>query len=184
MDNTAKQGYVVVNVVVTDENRQQAIDEAQSCFDYYQNMSRFEPPKPRPFDGPLGDIKTDTDQAAYEEMVRTAKKHIIDGDIFQVVLSRTKMVPCADEPLDVYKRLRKLNPSPYMFYLKTPTYNPVGLESGVEPAVSAGLKIARWRSGQLPGPSRAVASMASWTWTSISVTRQNSRSTVRSWPST
>ena len=120
MDNTAKQGYVVVNVVVTDENRQQAIEEAQGCFDYYQNMSRFEPPKAKPCDGPLGDIETDTDQPAFEEMVKTAKQHIIDGDIFQVVLSRTKMVPCPDEPLDVYKRLRKLNPSPYMFYIKTP----------------------------------------------------------------
>ena len=45
----------------------------------------------------------------------------MDGDIFQVVLSRTLMEPCPDEPLDVYRRLRKLNPSPYMFYLKTPS---------------------------------------------------------------
>jgi anthranilate synthase component 1 len=54
-------------------------------------------------------------------MVRAAKKHIIDGDIFQVVLSRTIIESCADEPLDVYKRLRALNPSPYMFYLNTPS---------------------------------------------------------------
>ncbi|MHC4639918.1 MAG: anthranilate synthase component I family protein [Planctomycetota bacterium] len=47
--------------------------------------------------------------------------HILDGDIFQVVLSRTITEPCPDEPLDVYKRLRELNPSPYMFYLNTPT---------------------------------------------------------------
>jgi anthranilate synthase component 1 len=53
-------------------------------------------------------------------MVRTAKQHILDGDILQVVLSRTKIEPCPDEPLDVYKRLRGLNPSPYMFYLNTP----------------------------------------------------------------
>jgi anthranilate synthase component 1 len=53
-------------------------------------------------------------------MVNAAKQHIIDGDIFQVVLSRTITEPCPDEPLDVYKRLRQLNPSPYMFYLNTP----------------------------------------------------------------
>jgi anthranilate synthase component 1 len=53
-------------------------------------------------------------------MVKEAKKHILDGDIFQVVLSRTITEPCPDEPLDVYKRLRELNPSPYMFYLNTP----------------------------------------------------------------
>jgi len=53
-------------------------------------------------------------------MVKTAKQHILDGDILQVVLSRTKIEPCPDEPLDVYKRLRALNPSPYMFYINTP----------------------------------------------------------------
>ncbi|MHC4603933.1 MAG: anthranilate synthase component I family protein, partial [Planctomycetota bacterium] len=56
----------------------------------------------------------------YEKMVHDAKQHIIDGDILQVVLSRTIMESCPDEPLDVYKRLRELNPSPYMFYLNTP----------------------------------------------------------------
>jgi anthranilate synthase component 1 len=59
-------------------------------------------------------------------MVRVAKEHIIDGDIFQVVLSRTKAEPCPDEPLDVYKRLRELNPSPYMFYIKTPNTTLMG----------------------------------------------------------
>jgi anthranilate synthase component 1 len=54
-------------------------------------------------------------------MVQIAKKHIVDGDIFQVVLSRIISEPCPDEPLDVYKRLRLLNPSPYMFYLNTPS---------------------------------------------------------------
>jgi anthranilate synthase component 1 len=52
-------------------------------------------------------------------MVDTAKKHIIEGDIFQVVLSRTITQHCPEEPLDVYRRLRILNPSPYMFYLNT-----------------------------------------------------------------
>ena len=59
-------------------------------------------------------------------MVRSAKKHIVDGDIFQVVLSRTKVEPCPDEALDVYKRLRELNPSPYMFYISTPNTTLLG----------------------------------------------------------
>jgi len=59
-------------------------------------------------------------------MVQIAKKHILDGDIFQVVLSRTKIEPCPSEPLDVYNRLRALNPSPYMFYLNTPNTTLIG----------------------------------------------------------
>ena len=120
MDHSQGQGYVVVNVIITNGDREAAISEAQECFDYYSNLARFDVPQGRKFAESLPEASTDTGQEEYETMVRTAKRHILDGDIFQVVLSRTKMEPCPDEPLDVYKRLRVLNPSPYMFYLNTP----------------------------------------------------------------
>ena len=120
MDHTNSKGYVVVNVIVTNGNRDEAVREAQECFDYYENIARFDTPAGQKYNGPVAEESTDTSQAEYEQMVHTAKKHIIDGDIFQVVLSRTKITACADEPFDVYKRLRELNPSPYMFYLNTP----------------------------------------------------------------
>jgi anthranilate synthase component 1 len=126
VDHANGQGYVVVNCIITDDNTDRAIQEAQSCFDYYSNMSRFEAPTASLHTGPLPESSTDTDQPTFEAMVKTAKKHIIDGDIFQVVLSRTKMEPCPDEPLNVYKRLRELNPSPYMFYIKTPNTTLLG----------------------------------------------------------
>ncbi|MCK4913840.1 MAG: anthranilate synthase component 1 [Planctomycetes bacterium] len=118
-DHESGDGYAVVNCIITDENCQKAIDEAEECFDYYFNISKSEIPKPAKFSGKLPAASTDTEQGEYEKIVNSAKQHIIDGDIFQVVLSRTKMEPFADEPLDVYKRLRALNPSPYMFYLNT-----------------------------------------------------------------
>jgi anthranilate synthase component 1 len=120
MDHAANQGYVVVNCMITNGDREAVIAEAQSSFDYYFNMARFDPPKGRKHADILPPASTDTVQSEYEEMVRRAKQHIRDGDIFQVVLSRTLTEPCSDEPLDVYKRLRELNPSPYMFYLNTP----------------------------------------------------------------
>ncbi len=119
MDHEHAKGYVVVNVMITDGDREAAITEAQECFDYYSNLARFDAPQGRKCDESLPPATTDTEQDEYENMVRIAKKHILDGDIFQVVLSRTKMEPCPDEPLDVYRRLRELNPSPYMFYLNT-----------------------------------------------------------------
>jgi anthranilate synthase component 1 len=111
---------VVVNVIITNGDREEAIKEAQDCFDYYDNIARFDTPRGKRNKTPLPQATTDTNQQEYEEMVRQAQKHILDGDIFQVVLSRTKIEPCTDEPLDVYKRLRELNPSPYMFYINTP----------------------------------------------------------------
>ena len=120
MDHEHNQGYVVVNCMITNGDREAAIAEAQDNFDYYFNMARFDPVRGRRCADPLPPASTDTTQGQYEEMVREAKQHIVDGDIFQVVLSRTLTEPCADEPLDVYQRLRELNPSPYMFYLNTP----------------------------------------------------------------
>jgi len=120
MDHEHGKGYVIVNCVITNGDREAAIAEAQECFDYYFNIARFDTPKGQKYTGPLPATSTDTNQGEYEKMVARAKQHIIDGDILQVVLSRTIMEPCPDEPLDVYKRLRELNPSPYMFYLNTP----------------------------------------------------------------
>ncbi|MHC4719929.1 MAG: chorismate-binding protein [Planctomycetota bacterium] len=120
MDHEAGKGYVIVNVIVTNGDREAAITEAQDCFDYYSNIAKLDAPKGQRYTEKLPAASTDTNQAKYEKMVSKAKHHILDGDIFQVVLSRTKLEPCPDEPLDVYKRLRELNPSPYMFYLHTP----------------------------------------------------------------
>jgi len=48
--------------------------------------------------------------------VEKAKRYIFDGDIMQVVLSQRMSQPFAASPLSLYRALRSLNPSPYMFY--------------------------------------------------------------------
>ena len=52
----------------------------------------------------------------YCEMVETAKQHIIDGDIFQIVLSNRLEAEFSGSLLNTYRMLRTVNPSPYMFY--------------------------------------------------------------------
>ena len=61
-------------------------------------------------------IKASHTQGTYEDMVRTAKEHIAAGDIFQVVLSQRFTRETNVEPFDVYRAVRRLNPSPYMFF--------------------------------------------------------------------
>ena len=51
------------------------------------------------------------------EMVRRAKEHVVAGDVFQVVLSQRFELELRARPIDVYKVLRSLNPSPYMYLL-------------------------------------------------------------------
>ena len=119
MDHITSTGYAIVNVIITDDDRDEIIEDAQRCFDSYFETAKKQMPTAKPFTGKLPKGGTDTCQNDYEQMVMTAKQHIIDGDIFQVVLSRTITEPCPNEPLDVYRSLRNLNPSPYMFYLNT-----------------------------------------------------------------
>ncbi len=54
--------------------------------------------------------------AGFEEIVRQAKEHIAAGDIFQVVLSQRLSRRTSAQPFDIYRALRRLNPSPYMFF--------------------------------------------------------------------
>jgi len=62
----------------------------------------------------------------FKSMVETAKKHIYDGDIIQVVLSQRFSADIAASPLSVYRALRTLNPSPYMFLLRCGDFDIVG----------------------------------------------------------
>jgi anthranilate synthase component 1 len=56
-------------------------------------------------------------KADYEEAVRTAKEHVLDGDIYQGVISRTRELEGEVDPLGLYEALREINPSPYMYVL-------------------------------------------------------------------
>ncbi len=62
-----------------------------------------------------GEMTANTDQDVYEEMVRKAKQHIVDGDIFQVVLSRRYEAENMHNSVELYRKLRDVNPSPYMY---------------------------------------------------------------------
>jgi len=65
------------------------------------------------------EIQSDISKSKYEEMVRKAKEHIFNGDIFQVVLSRRFTAKMEGSLMDTYRVLRTTNPSPYMFFIKT-----------------------------------------------------------------
>jgi anthranilate synthase component 1 len=65
-------------------------------------------------------------RAEFEERVRRAQEYIRAGDIFQVVLSQRLTVPLRAAPFDLYRALRTLNPSPYLFYLELDGFQLVG----------------------------------------------------------
>ncbi len=63
---------------------------------------------------------------AFKGAVETAKQYIFNGDIMQVVLSQRMSQPYAASPLSLYRALRTLNPSPYMFYYDMGDHHVVG----------------------------------------------------------
>ena len=65
-------------------------------------------------------------RAEYLEVVRKAKQYIRAGDVFQVVLSQRFSAKTKAAPFDVYRELRALNPSPYLFYLQLNDVHVVG----------------------------------------------------------
>jgi len=62
----------------------------------------------------------------YQRAVRRAKEYIAAGDVMQVVLSQRMKRPFASSPLSLYRALRSLNPSPYMFYYDFGDFHVVG----------------------------------------------------------
>ena len=66
----------------------------------------------------MGDPRSwSDDQAAFEAMVERAKEYIRSGDVFQVVPSQRLSVGFHARPVDVYRALRAMNPSPYMYFV-------------------------------------------------------------------
>jgi len=72
------------------------------------------------------EVRPNIDEKKYSEIVNKAKKYIHDGDIFQVVLSRKFAFDVSGDSLTLYKTLRNLNPSPYMYHLKQDTKTIIG----------------------------------------------------------
>ena len=56
-------------------------------------------------------------QQGFQDAVKTVKDYIIEGDVMQVVLSQRMTIPYEEPPIDLYRALRCLNPSPYMYHL-------------------------------------------------------------------
>ena len=71
-------------------------------------------------------IKSNTSKSSFLNMVKKAKNFIKIGDIFQVVLSQRFEAKLSKDPIDIYKKLRVTNPSPFMFFFNFPDFQIIG----------------------------------------------------------
>jgi anthranilate synthase component 1 len=108
----------LVLIALAEPARRSAFDGAQHILDRFEDDLDWErrPNLARRAEAPAALELTEGD--AFRKAVLRAKEHIAAGDIFQVVLSRQHTVDCGTDPFTVYRALRMVNPSPYMYFLK------------------------------------------------------------------
>jgi len=106
------------------------LEEVAACGAAPLDEPLLEPPQR---DAPRPDVRRTVARPAWTRAVETAKELILDGDIFQVVLSQRFDLDLGAAPFDLYRALRQINPSPYMYFLRHPEVTLVG--SSPEPMV-------------------------------------------------
>jgi anthranilate synthase component 1 len=82
--------------------------------------------EPPSADDPLPEVRSTMGSDLYARAVEVAREHILAGDIFQVVLSQRFDFDLDADPFDVYRVLRQVNPSPYMYFVRQPGLTLVG----------------------------------------------------------
>jgi anthranilate synthase component 1 len=73
---------------------------------------------PRPAERKTPELRSNLSRDVYESGVRTIKEHIAAGDIYQAVLSHRFEADVQADPLTIYRALRHVNPSPYMYFIR------------------------------------------------------------------
>ena len=91
------------------------------------------PVEPPTKDDVVPELRSSMPNGMYQRAVEVAKEYILDGDIFQVVLAQRYDIELDADPFDVYRVLRQVNPSPYMYFVRNPEITIVG--SSPEPMV-------------------------------------------------
>ena len=120
-----------LNLIVTaDPSNPNAWDESQARLDALTEqlragVSTYPPALDLPAPS-LDDFEFDFQQSEFEAAVDRVKEYILAGDVMQVVLSQRMRLALAARPIDVYRALRALNPSPYMYFFDFDQFHVVG----------------------------------------------------------
>ena len=125
-DNLSGRMYIVVHA------RPDQGDTFESCQQRLREIiDQISQPLPQQFSGPgnqvsEADFVSGFTESGFKDAVERIKQYILDGDCMQVVISQRLSVPFSAAPLDLYRALRELNPSPYMYFLNLNDFQIVG----------------------------------------------------------
>ena len=103
-----------------------AVNRLDKLVEKLRNLTATSESHNRPKQVDEADFISGFTQQGFEDAVLKAKEYIVAGDVMQVVLSQRMSIPYSASPLNLYRALRCLNPSPYMYYLNLDDFHIVG----------------------------------------------------------
>ena len=127
-DNIKKIIYYIENVFCDTkiENFNELYNSVKQKFELYQGYENIKFPDKITFKKNKHPIKSNISKNRFKSMVKSAKKYISKGDVFQVVLSQRFERKFEKKPLEIYNYLRVSNPSPFMFYFNFEDFKILG----------------------------------------------------------
>ena len=129
------------------DDPQRSYQEALERLDQLAERLASRPAWIDPGCGTAGEVEANMSKAEFAAMVHRAKEYIAAGDIIQVVLSQRLKRKLAVHPFAVYRHLRQLNPSPYMYFLQLPDMH----VCGASPEMLVRVRGARMRTVPVAG---------------------------------
>jgi len=118
-DHVRHRILVIANARITaDDDLESLYQFARAKIEFVERELERPLSKPMPPGGEPVDISSNVSREEFERMVRTAKEHIAAGDVYQVVLSQRFETRVGADPFTVYRALRHVNPSPYMYFIR------------------------------------------------------------------
>ena len=126
-DNLSGKLYIIIHA---DPAHADALEDAQDRLEHLIRRLRGESLPIETMHEPRtvneSDFVSAFPQPSFEAAVKRIKEYIVAGDVMQVVLSQRMSTPYHAPPLDLYRALRSLNPSPYMYYMDLGSFHVVG----------------------------------------------------------
>jgi anthranilate synthase component 1 len=126
-DHVRHRILIIANARITgDEELESLYQFARARIDFVERELERALSRPPCAAAPAIEVTSNVTREQFEQMVRTAKEYIAAGDIYQVVLSQRFETPLQADPFTVYRALRHVNPSPYMYFLRVGDRSIVG----------------------------------------------------------
>ncbi|MBD3203333.1 anthranilate synthase component 1 [Candidatus Woesearchaeota archaeon] len=118
IDHKKQKTHLIANAIKLDSKTDRLLDNCEKKINHYEKILNkdFIKPKTKNINNKIK-IRSDISKKEFIKNVDKIKDHINQGDIFQCVYSQTFSTKYFFPELDIYSQLKKLNPSPYMFYM-------------------------------------------------------------------